>query len=325
MDGGRRARGAVPAPVLLVLSPFVAEVLLGDVALTSLPVLLAFIPLYGCGALLIRELTRRAGRGWPTMFMLAAAYGVVEEGLLDQSLFNPNYADQHLLAAGHIGFLGLGLKWTIHVLTLHVVWSIATPIALVESAWAERGRGPWLSRKGSVVTVAAFAVGSVATAISTMSGTSFRPSATQVTAAVVAAVVLSVGGFALPRPRACTGARRPAPASWMVGLGALVGASIVARASAIGSVAVAASTYVVAEVGAAFAVATLARRPSWGPLHVFALAAGAVGAYAWDSFFVSPTVGSMNPAVDHAGDVLFSLIAAGMLYLIGRRVRAKTG
>jgi hypothetical protein len=55
-----------PALLLLVLAPLTAEFLLGDFSVRRLPLLLLFLPQYGGGALLIRELTRRTGRGWPT-------------------------------------------------------------------------------------------------------------------------------------------------------------------------------------------------------------------------------------------------------------------
>jgi hypothetical protein len=67
-----------PVLLLLVIAPLVAEFLLGDVALASLPALVLFIPLYGGGAVLIREVVRHRGGGWPAIVVLAAAYGVVE-------------------------------------------------------------------------------------------------------------------------------------------------------------------------------------------------------------------------------------------------------
>src|SRR5688572_28782936 len=72
---GPKRRLWAPIRSLLLLSPFVAELLLGDVALTSLGVVVALVPLYGCAALIIRELARRTGRGWPAIALLAGAYG----------------------------------------------------------------------------------------------------------------------------------------------------------------------------------------------------------------------------------------------------------
>ena len=54
-----------PVLLLLVLSPLVAEFLLGDFTLTHVGLLVPFSLVYGAGAILIRELARRAGGGEP--------------------------------------------------------------------------------------------------------------------------------------------------------------------------------------------------------------------------------------------------------------------
>ena len=95
-----------------------AEFLLGNLPIKMLPVILILAPLYGGGALLIREVVRRAGRGWPSIVMLALAYGIVEEAYTTQSLFNPNYLklNLHLLQPAYIPAIGMGAWWTIFVL-----------------------------------------------------------------------------------------------------------------------------------------------------------------------------------------------------------------
>jgi len=73
-------RRVAPAIALFFLSPLVAEFLLGDFPITMLYLVLFLAPMYGGGALVIRELVRRTGRGWPSIILLALAYGVLEEG-----------------------------------------------------------------------------------------------------------------------------------------------------------------------------------------------------------------------------------------------------
>ena len=73
-----------------------------------LPTLLILVLLYGCGALLIREVTRRTGRGWPTILLLGAAYGVIEAGLVDQAMFNPSFEGWDFQAATPVPALGIG-------------------------------------------------------------------------------------------------------------------------------------------------------------------------------------------------------------------------
>src|SRR6187401_3513068 len=186
------ARRIAPAVLLTVLSPIVAEFLLGDFSIRSLGVVLALLPLYGCGALLIREIARRTGRGWPAMVLLAATYSLLEEGFLTQSLFNPNYVGQRLLDYGFIPSLGTSLNWTFFVLSIHIVWSIATPILIAEGLAGERRTTPWLKRPGMIVTTLLFLLGCAATAAFSLKSSSFVADTIQflVSALLIAGVIV---------------------------------------------------------------------------------------------------------------------------------------
>ncbi|PGK86912.1 hypothetical protein CN911_30130, partial [Bacillus thuringiensis] len=91
---------------------------------------------------------RRRGYGWPTMILMGLAYGILEEGLITQSLFNPSYANANLLSNAPIPELGISAWWTLFVLTLHTVWSTSVPIALIESFIPNRKTTPWLGKIG---------------------------------------------------------------------------------------------------------------------------------------------------------------------------------
>ena len=120
---------------LFFVAPLVAEYLLGDLPLKLLPALIVLAPAYGGAALLIHETARRTGRGWPTMLMLGAAYTVIGEGLVTQSLFNHDYLkmQMHLLDPAYIPALGIGGWWTLFMFNLHTFWSMGVSIALVEA------------------------------------------------------------------------------------------------------------------------------------------------------------------------------------------------
>ena len=79
---------------------------------------------------------------------LACAYGFIEEGLVTQSLFNPNYLGLRLLDFGFIPALGTALPWLIYVISIHVVWSICVPIGLAESLFPAKRDQPWLGPIG---------------------------------------------------------------------------------------------------------------------------------------------------------------------------------
>jgi uncharacterized membrane protein YcfT len=135
-----------PALSLVLLAPLIAEYLLGSLSFRQLVIFPIMALMYGAGALLVREVTRRTGRGWPTIILLGLAYAVIEEGLATQSLFNPHYLGLHLLDYGFIPALGIGAPWTVYVVVLHVAWSIVVPIGLVESLFPDRRTTPWRHR-----------------------------------------------------------------------------------------------------------------------------------------------------------------------------------
>jgi hypothetical protein len=146
------------AVALFLVAPLVAEFLLGNLSITVPPALLVLAPMYGGGALLARESVRRAGRGWPSLLLLGLAYGVAEEGLTTQSLFNPDYLRQqmHLLDPAHVAFLGMGAWWTVAVAT-YVALDAAVVLAVV--AWSRRagwGRRHELALAGGAATAYAW-------------------------------------------------------------------------------------------------------------------------------------------------------------------------
>jgi len=152
-------RRYLPVFTLLLLSPFVAEVLFGATPLSRLFALLIVIPLYGGGAILVRELARRHGPGWGRVFLLGAAYGIIEEGLAIQSLFNPN-----LFNAGVLGGRALGVNWVWSVWTIvyHIVWAIGIPILFVELLFPTRRNEPWLGGVGLTIVGVLYALGVLA-------------------------------------------------------------------------------------------------------------------------------------------------------------------
>src|SRR3954470_10607100 len=97
-----------PAFSLVLLAPLIAEYLLGSLSFAQLPLFPIMMLMYGAGALFVREVARRSGRGWPAIILLGLAYGVIEEGLATQSLFNPHYLGLRLLDYGFIPAWGIG-------------------------------------------------------------------------------------------------------------------------------------------------------------------------------------------------------------------------
>ena len=245
------------------------------------PVLLA---MYGGGAVLIRETVRRTGRGWPSILLLGLAYALIEEGLADQSLFNPNFLGLHLNAPGFIPALGIGLPWTLYVLGIHVIWSIAVPIALAESLFPSLRQAPWMGRIGIAITALIYAAGTAA--ITAFFATKFFASTAQIAAAIAAAVVLVIAAFALPKRAPKPDGTAPHPL--------IVGASSFGLSFAFVLVygqgivrwpwpAVAAGLTALIVIMLGFA-ARASRHDGWNQRHQHAIAAGAILTYAITGF-----------------------------------------
>jgi hypothetical protein len=308
-------RRVSPAIALFFLSPLVAEYLLGDFTLAQLTGLVLLAPAYGGAAVLIRELTRRAGRGWPTVFLLALAYGLIEEGLETQSLFNPGYLDAHLLDHGFVPALGIAVPWTLFVLTLHTVWSISVPIALIEE-WSDRRTEPWLGKPGMIVVSVLAALGALATYAVSYLPDHFVAGPAQLVVTVVLAAGLIVLAFRLPGRRPVAGA---APAPWLVLVVTMVGGAMVGLGFQLPD-AVAAVVLAVALAGMTAVLLWWSARAGWGAWHRLAAAGGALLTYAWHSFLMNPVVAASTVliVVSHA---VFALGAIALLVAVARRVR----
>lgn len=141
-------RGLSPALALFWLSPVIAELLSGSSPPTEFfqPLSLVVLSLlYGGGAVLIRELVLRWRKGWPSIFVLGAAYGIVEEGLMVKSFFDPQWVD--LGPLGVYGrWAGVNWVWSLGLTIYHAVWSIGIPILLVSLIFPRRTQDPWVGR-----------------------------------------------------------------------------------------------------------------------------------------------------------------------------------
>src|SRR4051812_2824709 len=212
----------VPAVTLFFVAPLVAEFLLGNLSLKLLPALIVLAPMYGGGALLIRELARSVNRGWPSILLLGAAYTLIEEGFITQSLFNPDYLrmQMHLLDHAWIPALGIGAWWTLFMFNIHTFWSIAVSIALVEAVVPERATTSWLGAAGKSVIALLFIAGLAANLRFTLAHDHFFASPAQFAGTGVLCLLLIACAFLVARqsPRPVSG---PVPTPWLTGLVAL--------------------------------------------------------------------------------------------------------
>lgn len=310
----RGFRGVAPAIALFFMSPFVAEFLLGDFSLDAIWLVAIVGPMYGGGVLVVREYARRLRGGWPTVVLLALAYGILEEGIVIQTLYNPNYLGLHLLRPAFVPALGMSAWWTPFVLTLHTVWSISVPIAVVEALFAERRTTPWLGQAGVGVSIALFAAGGLFLHFVQRRQDPFAASGIQLTSTWVAITLVVLVAARLRPAQARTGA---VPSPGVFGLASLVWGLAFMGAHKVVFDWNAAAAQVALDVVAVGVLLVYGRRPAWTPVHVVATAGGALLAYALNGFPQEPVVGSKG-AIDLAGNALFAAIA---VVLLGRALR----
>ncbi len=144
-----RRRRWLAALTLYLLAPIIAEVLTGSTPPLQFvnPLSLIFLTaLYGSGALLIRETARRRGLGWWSVIALGAAYGVLEEGLVVTSWFNPHWPDV-LYLNDYSHALGVNWYWALGLTAFHAIVSVTLPITLVETAFPALAPLPWLGKR----------------------------------------------------------------------------------------------------------------------------------------------------------------------------------
>jgi hypothetical protein len=309
-----------PAVGLFFLAPLVGEYLLGNVSIKEIAGLLFLAPMYGGGALLIREVVRRTGRGWPTIILLALAYGVLEPGLLDHSLFNPSFQGHDFRGVTYIPALGISVFNALAFPVGHAIWSISVPIALVETLVPHRRTTPWLGKVGLSVTGVLFLFGASAVFYWALTTQQFLPSVPQMVAATAVVIALIFAAFVVgraPRPKIA----RRAPNPWLVGVVAFIASSLFfAQSDSWLSVAFG-FLLVAAMIGL---VVRWSRREGWDAAHRLALAGGALLTYAWGGFSLSALLGRTG-AVDLLGNAIFALGAVALLVAAIRTVHKTKG
>jgi hypothetical protein len=307
---------------LIALSPFVGEFLLGNLTLRELPLGVFLAPMYGLGAVLVREVARRNGGGWPAIFLLAAAYALIEEGLVDQLLWNDSYADHdYLHGPSYIPVLGTSVEAVQTILALHIVWSICVPIAIIERLAGRRDTTPWLRPRGTVIVGCVFFVSIILIGIAGYSEEHFLGSPGQligcsivIVALIAAAVRVHGRGFA---PHAS-----PAPRPVVVGLvtfaatSAYWGPAVLVSRQSYEWFGVA--IWVVAACGGGWWLLRASRRAGWGSSHRFAAAAGATLTYAWAAFPVVPEAYHPSRALDLTSNAVFGLVAVAILVAVAQ-------
>ena len=200
-----------PVLALLLLAPAIPELLTGSTPITPIVTdppafavsLLGDIGLYGTGALLIREFAVAYRKGWASILLLGAAYGIAEEGFAVHTFFEPSGAPVGALGSyGHL--FGVNWLWALGLTVFHSTYSIALPILLTQLWFPAAKDVRWLDR--GLVALVAFVYGSEVALFSVVVGHGPTPAALAFFLGVVAVLL----GLAYRAPASLL-AVRPGP------------------------------------------------------------------------------------------------------------------
>lgn len=315
----------LPALGLFILAPVCAEYLWGYDESTGHPAtlignLIIFSPLYGAPALLIRELARRRGLGWPGILLLAAACGVVQAAIVDQSMWSTDYRDipywQEMAAPTYVAPIGLSLYLALLFVGGHMVLSFGSPIALVETLTRRWRRSPWLGRRMLWVVVFLY----LAACALVMKGSYDAGEATatwgQLAASTAAAGALVAAAFvvgrrpalivpgSVPRPMAVWAAALLATGAWVALPPTRTGTTLAALLA----------------LAAVVLVWRWSHRGDWGQAHVLALASGVVVAAGCSAFLTTP-IGEVSDTEKYGHNVVLLALMVGLSAWGARRAR----
>jgi hypothetical protein len=311
-----------PALALFFLAPMIGELLSGS----SPPAeffnpftLLLLATLYGGGAILARELRVRWGKGWPTVFALGAAYGIVEEGLMVKSFFNPSWMDIGIL--GRYGrWAGVNWVWSLELTIYHAVISIAIPILLIEVLCTDRRDERWIGKRG-MIGLALLLLADVLCGLFLL--TPYRPPFIPYLLAIVAVIVLIAIARRLPSRWLAPHPGQVKRPLWFAALGLSATVFFFVIAGVLPNLGIPVLLTLIAMPMLLFGVTRAVRRMScggvWTQEHQIALASGALGFFVL--FAPLQEMGNANRPDNTTGMALVGLAAFVFLAWLWRRAK----
>lgn len=307
---------------LLVLCAIGAELLAAYGEGTGDPVQVAFAVvffagLYGAPALLVREVVRRLGWGWPSMLLLFLALGIAQACVIDQSLFSLDYGDyrgwQEQLGPTFIPALGISGHNAYAFVVGHLIFSFGAPVAVAEAWVPRRSDRPWLGRVAIAVLAAGY-LGTAALVASDPSSHSAGP--LQLTVSVGLMLLLIIAAAVVGAARR---AGQPRPEAAGPPVLAVVTITIVAAAipdlTGYGWPAVFLGVLATAAVGVGILVAR--RRWDWSIRHSAAVGLGYLLVRGGLAFSYFPLAGEVEPLPKYLHNVVMIVVVliAGLIAL----------
>jgi hypothetical protein len=322
-------RFAGPIWTLILLAPFIAEVLSGSTRLSVLFVYIPEVMVWGVGALLCRELARRWHAGAATLLLLGLGLSIAEEFIIQQTSVAPlPFPGSH---ADYGRVWGVNLVYLLFMLGFESVWVVVVPVQVTELFFPQRSRQPWLRTRGLIVACVLFLLGCriawygwTQQALPRMHVAPYRPPTLAFVIGFASIGLLIwlaylLRGFGVPSQGE---SRRTAPA-WLAGGAAFVMG--VAWFNLIGQIFVPKPIqpfWIALALGIGWAIVAFAlfvawsSRRSWSGIHRWSTSFGAALACMTTPYMTA----SSWPKADLVAVMIFDVIALTGFVLLGRKV-----
>jgi hypothetical protein len=247
--------------------------------------------------------------------LLGAAYGVIEAGLIDQSLFNPAYDEYGFIHHAPVPLLDFSAVNALSFVTSHAIWSIGVPIALTGLLFPHLKQVPWLGKAGYRFAFVLYLAGCAIVFGMIYSSEKFMARPDQLLFAFVTALVLIGLAFLTKKKRRPIYAR-PVPRPWMIAActfaahsffqlrpenwpGVVIGMIMLAVAAALASY--------------------WCRQQGWTMKHELAATAGSMLTCSWCGFVVT-FIYRGDDALAWVGNALFLIMAVLLLVTAAGRI-----
>ncbi|TWU52041.1 hypothetical protein [Rubripirellula reticaptiva] len=234
-SNGQRCVRLLQVFTLATFAPICAEYLSAYDSSTGDPLvllqgLIILAPLYGFAAVLIRELVSRSDLGMRGTLLLAAAFGVVQAGVIDQSMFRESYLGiavwDQMTKPTQIPQLGISAYTATTFVAGHVIYSYVAPILIVESLCPASSRNRWLSRLGVSIIVVLYVVSALLVLDEHLSIEDSHASTTEISCALALSMFLVAGAYSRPQRYFESVGRFEMSATWLFLIGLIGGISM---------------------------------------------------------------------------------------------------
>ncbi len=312
-----------PGIFLFFIAPLVGILLTGLTPPNGFfnPLTLLFLcVLYGGGAIIARELMLYWGKGWITLLLLGAAFGVIEEGLRLKSFFDPHW--KYLGQLGTYGRLwDVNWVWSVQMTLVHAVFSIAIPVLIVNLLFPKRRMERWAGPRALLLLIVMFILFVV---LGFLFLSSYHPPFIPYLVTLVVAATLILLARFLPRRIAVTKSTYVMP-PLRFGLVGFLGTLTLYLINWILPTTlmpfwVAILLMLLLALAITYAILHMSGNVAgWTERHQIVLVSGSLAFY----ILMAPITEFTQRQLDPSGLTFVALIAAGLLYLLNRRIRKR--